>query len=103
MAVTNLIRTRSAEGRTQVVYGKLTFSGNYPAGGELLGHLGLGTQKPPLRWTITGSSQTNLYAYDDVNKKVIVRTAAGVEITAGAYPAGVTSDTVEYDIVYPRF
>jgi hypothetical protein len=107
MAMTNQIRSRSAHGTVQQVIGKLTFSGNYPTGGEVLkiGDLAVGTNSKPIRAIVTGASQHYLYLYDDLNQKMIVR-APGTPPTehpAAAYNAAVTSDNVEYLFIFDKF
>lgn len=105
MAVSNKITSKSVMGKTQMIYGRLTFSGTYPAGGEVLkmSSIRSGGTRKPLGVTIRGSVQTNLYYYDDVNQKVVVRTAAGAEIPAAAYPAPVTTDLVDYTFAFSKF
>jgi hypothetical protein len=107
MAVVNTVRNRSAHGTVQQVIGKLTFSGNYPTGGEVLkiSDLAVGTDKRPIRAIITGSSQHFLYVYDDGNQKVMVRTPGTppVEHAAAAYDAAVVADTVEYLFIFDKF
>ena len=106
MPVDVQVRSRMAYGKVQEVIGKLVFSGFYPAGGEPLPFslLSRGTDKRPIRQMITGASQNNLYLYDDNNQKVIIRTQGTppAEIAGGAYPASVTGDNIEFNIVFPK-
>jgi hypothetical protein len=105
MAVSTQIRSRSCEGKTQTVYGKFTFSGNYPPGGEPVpkSSLRVGGTTNPLRSLISGANQKYVYMYDDVNDKVIVRDLTATEIAGGAYPALVSGDVVEFMIVFRKF
>ena len=106
MPVTVNIRSKSSMGTIQKVLGTMVFSGNYPASGEPLpwGSLASVTTKP-LSALIVGSAQNNKYYYDDVNQKVVVRSGAAppVEVTAGAYPASVTSDVINFDFTFDKY
>lgn len=80
--------------------GTLVFSGTYPTGGEPVVIPKPGTTKEPYLVTIQGMG-VNSYKYDYVNKKILVFTPTA-EVSAGAMPAGVTADVINYWAVFPR-
>jgi hypothetical protein len=77
--------------------GDFTFSGNYVAGGEVPNWTNpAGTAGNPVVVQILGGRTDNRYQYNPDNGKILVRAAAGAEIAAAGYPAGVTGDKVQY-------
>lgn len=99
----------------EVVFFSLTFTGNYTTGGDALS-LTIGDKvksgRPPIlvlmRSQKTGGVSGFKYEYTpgspatQQNGKVQVMVAAGTEQVAGAYPAGVTGDTVVGVAFFPR-
>jgi len=89
--------------RSQRVVGTLTFSGSYVVGGEVpTGIVKPGTTKGPLLVDFY-SKTANVYRYDSATGKVLVFAPGGAELTAAAYPAGVTGDVVVMELEYPKF
>ena len=84
------------DGKREHVKGVLTISGNYVVGGEVanLAHSAIKTTKPPVHFQANGTTG-NSYEYQRSTGKIIVR-AAGVELTAEAYPAPILADVVEF-------
>ena len=79
--------------------GTLTFTGSYVVGGEIpSGLIKVWTAKNALGARFFNKGP-NVFTYDPVTGKVLVY-AAGVELTAAAYPASVTNDTVTMDIEF---
>lgn len=102
--------------RTTKVYGTLVFSGNYTTGGDTL-NLGvlsvdnfpklLKVASPPVYFNLNGQG---LYTYLYVpgttinNGKVkIISLATQAELAAGAYPGGVTGDTVTFEFSFTKY
>ena len=100
LALTMLKRNKAGSGLKALV--QLTFSGNYPAGGELMdisAVVGFSNREPD-DVNIYGKGGF-VYQYDAANDKVFVycNTAGGAnaplgEHTAAAYAAGVAADIV---------
>ena len=79
--------------------GTLTFSGSYVVGGEVpTGIIKVWTAKNALGANFFNKGP-HTFKYDPVTGKVLVF-LGGVEATAAAYPAAVTSDVVTMDIEY---
>jgi hypothetical protein len=88
--------------RSQRLVGTLTFSGSYATGGEVpTGIAKPGTTKNPILVSFHNKGPVD-YRFDSATGKVLAY-AAGVEVTAGAYPASVTNDVVVANIEYPKF
>jgi hypothetical protein len=87
--------------RTFRIIGKLTFSGSYVSGGEVpTGIIKVWTSKNA--WGANFFNKgPHTFRYDPVTGKVLVY-LGGVEASAAAYPAAVTSDVVTMDIEYPK-
>ena len=89
------------------IYGRLTPSGSYAAGGDVVDFALIApSRKQPVTVNIKGKSGF-IYSYDLANKKVQVwcNTAGGSntalgEHTAAALVAGVTGDTVEFEAYF---
>lgn len=102
MAMAATLRKRHSSGGVTTATFSLVASGNYSTGGDSVdfapkvGFL----NKQPEFVDINGKSGF-IYSYDAANKKVIsycvttsgANTALG-EVSAGAYPAGITGDTI---------
>lgn len=89
--------------RSMRVIGTLTFTGNYIVGGEVpTGIVKPGTTKNPILVTFF-SRGDHTFKYDSATGKVLVYAPGGAQLTAAAYPAGVTSDAVVMETEYPKF
>lgn len=95
------------------VYGTLAFSGSYTTGGDTLNMSGLNwnnalipVTQPPVSLAIFGAGG---FAYGPPaaatsisNTRVkVTQLSTGSELAAGAYPAGVTTDYVQFEAVFP--
>ncbi len=86
--------------------GTLAFSGNYPTGGDTLDFTTVADKLPSTQiiQVFVDSQNGNTIYYVPVqgtalnNWKVKAINGGGTEISAGAYPAGVTSDIVQITI-----
>jgi hypothetical protein len=86
--------------------GTLAFSGNYPTGGDTLDFTQIADKLPStqLIQVFTDSQNGNAGYYVPVagtslnNWKLKAFSGGGTEITAGAYPASITSDIVQVTI-----
>lgn len=86
--------------------GTLTFSGNYPTGGDTLDFTQVADKLPSTQivQAFADSQNGNAGYYVPVagtalnNWKLKAFTGGGTEVSAGAYPAGVTSDIVQIAI-----
>jgi len=86
--------------------GTLTFSGNYPTGGDTLDFTQVADKLPSTQiiQAFADSQNGNSGYYVPVagaalnNWKLKAFTGGGTEISAGAYPASVTSDIVQIAI-----
>jgi hypothetical protein len=84
----------------------LTFSGNYPTGGDTLDFTQVADKLPSTQivQAFAESQNGNAGYYTPVqgtalnNWKLKAIAAGGTEVAAGAYPAGVTSDIVQLSI-----
>lgn len=101
MAVTPTITSQDAMGRIVEVRGTLAFSGNYVTDGEVPTFAGVRSSSvtPTQLWAegIAGFK----YEWNPANGKILVRQSAGTaaamgQISAAAYPAGVTGDTIRF-------
>ena len=89
----------------------LTFSGNYPAGGDTLDFTQVADKLPSTQIVQAfGESQNGNSGYYVAiagsalnNWKLKCFNGGGTEITAGAYPASVTSDVVQLAITARKF
>lgn len=89
--------------------GTFTFSGNYVAGGEVpTWSRPAGVLGNPVFVRLSGGRAGYKYEYNPDNGKILVRQSAAAgnpnaEISAAAYPAGVTGDLVQYEATWlPR-
>jgi hypothetical protein len=86
--------------------GTLAFSGNYPTGGDTLDFTQVADKLPSTQivQAFADSQNGNAGYYVPVagtalnNWKLKAFTGGGTEVSAGAYPAGVTSDIVQIAI-----
>jgi hypothetical protein len=89
------------------VIGTLTFSGSYVAGGDTVNfaHPSIKSSRVPFAISILGQSG---YTYvfvpgtDITSGKVKIFPASLTELLAGAYPAGITGDTVIFEGTFPK-
>jgi hypothetical protein len=103
------------DGRRITGVGTITFSGSYTTGGDSIsfadssGLLKIGGAGLPVSFCqIAGQG---LYLYEFINgtsptagnKIKIISLATQLELGSGAYPSGVTSDTVTFEVVAPQF
>lgn len=89
--------------RSMRILGTLTFSGSYVVGGEVpTGLTKPGTTKNAVMASFMSKGDHN-FKYDTAAGKVKVFAPAGTELTAAAYPAGVTGDVVVMELEYPKF
>jgi hypothetical protein len=105
------------DGQRIHVAGTVAASGSYATGGDTLdlsglGALGVPTAQPPVKGT---GAMDGLAGYDycfspgaapDANKVKIFEQGASAgafaELAAGAYPAGITGDTITFYGVFPK-
>jgi hypothetical protein len=91
------------EFRSIRLIGTLTFSGSYAVNGEVpTGLIKPGTTKNPILVNFYNRT-ANEYQYDPATGKILVFAPGGAELTAAAYPAGVTGDLVTIELEYPKF
>lgn len=99
------------------VFGSITFSGSYATGGDTFDLTAitkpLGTSGIPGGYSgatiplviyiqgINGYSYSYVKGTTRANGKIKVSTTANTELAAGAYPAGVTGDTVVFEGLFP--
>jgi len=89
--------------RSMRILGTLTFSGSYVVGGEVPTGLSKpGTTKNAVMASFMSKGDHN-FKYDTAAGKVLVYAPGGAQLTAAAYPAGVTSDVVVMELEYPKF
>jgi hypothetical protein len=94
MALSVALNKRHGVGGILVGLVTLTFSGSYATGGEAVDFtttLGYTNRKPDMM--ICFGLNGYEYQYDRTNNKIVISTTAAAELGAGAYPAGVSSDT----------
>lgn len=91
------------------IRGKLVFSGSYATGGETFDLTVLrGVNVKKDAQAIVSVWGCNGYAYGWVPGatlaagKIKASTTANTELGAGAYPAGITSDTVLFEVCVPK-
>src|SRR6266481_3206252 len=72
--------------------GTLTFSGSYPTGGDTLDFTQVADKLPSTQIIQAFAESQN------GNSGYYVATGGGTEVTAGAYPASVTTDVVQLAI-----
>lgn len=126
MAIASALQTTTPNGdidpgvKFYYVFVTITPSGSYTTGGDTFDLTAItrpvgsppipgGAQATaPIPTQVTINS-VNGYSYSYVkgttraNGKFKVNTTANTELTAGAYPAGITGDTITAQIVFPRF
>lgn len=101
MAIAFTQTMKLPEFRTIRVVGTLTFSGSYVTSGEVPTGLNKpGTLKNPILAGFMNKG-THTFRYDSATGKVLAYSGA-TEVTAGAYPAGVTSDVVTAIFEFPK-
>lgn len=117
ITISNVVATFT----TYEVYGTITPTGNYATGGDTLSFASqdqiksssLPTQVEIYSAHSTTTPQTNMFVYNyapgtsQANGKMQVFTGAAAqtaltELSAGAYPAGVTADTIQFHATFPK-
>lgn len=99
----------TADFRTRTSLGQAIFSGDYPSGGETIIPSDFKSPgKPPLWTEILGRYQRKyIYFIDHTVWKLrvqeILPNGDVQDILAGAYPAQVLSDKVEFQAKFPKF
>jgi hypothetical protein len=89
--------------RSVRIIGTLTFSGSYVVNGEVpSGVVKPGTTKNPLLASFYNKGN-HTCRYDPATGKILVYAPGGTELTAAAYPAGVTTDAFVMELEYPKF
>lgn len=110
MAVAVTVREFWDDGKRVHVLGTLTFSGNYATNGDAVTLTGLFPgQRSAAEIVGIQSTSGYVYTFDRVNSKILVFQAPATgsnplsQISASAYPAGVTGDTVSFYAVAKKF
>jgi hypothetical protein len=107
ISITVLPANTDASGRNMIyAIGTLTFSGSYPTGGDTLDFTTVSDKlsSTQIIQVFADSQNGNTIYYVPVagaalnNWKLKVINGGGTELTAGAYPAGVTGDSVQITI-----
>lgn len=111
MAMTATVKKRvSSFGKGHgvvILRGTIAFSGSYATGGETWSLIAFAGA--PVKLTddaIVGIWGSSGYNYGWVpganlsNGKILIRTGT-TELSAGAYPGGITGDTVQFEVVLP--
>ncbi len=91
------------------IFGKLAFSGSYATGGDTVDFTTIGdkifsavAQGPLQAVAFSQNGAANAYVFvqgaAQNNWKLKIFIAGGTELAAGAYPAGVTGDVVQYQL-----
>lgn len=114
-AITVVTRNTWDDGKRLHVVGTIALSGSYAAGGEVL-NWGAVPQVKSTRdpiWAQFEGKAGFVYQYDKPNDKLMVSgqeptsATAGVialsELAAGAYPAGITGDSIQFYAVFEKF
>jgi hypothetical protein len=98
-----------ATGQKDYVFGQLVFSGTYPTGGEPFDATQFFQDKSAPKIAIEMSfAGANGYSYGFVpgatpaTAKIKISTSSATELGAGAYPAGITGDTVYFSLVLKK-
>ena len=108
MAVAATIISQNAQGTSVEVTGTLAFSGNYVTDGEVPTFPGLRSSKAIADDIRIEGIAGYKYEYNYANGKVLVRQSAAAsnpmsQLSAAAYPAGVTGDTVRFRASFKKF
>ncbi len=91
------------------VVGSVALSGSYATGGDSLPIANFDAKTPKAPYMVQAIGKAGYhYEYDLTNAKLLVRqgVAAGsplAELGAGAYPGGVTGDTIRIRALFPKF
>ena len=115
MSLTLSITDHWSDGKRLHVVGTLTASSNYPAGGEALplNNPLIKAGSAPVFVTANGLGGydytfsglgTVLPANPNPTTKLrAVLSSTGVELAAGAYPAGITNNPINIYMIFPKF
>lgn len=116
MAIAAAETSRDYTATNEIVYGTLTFSGNYATGGDTLNFDGISkaSRQVPIDVEIKETSVPSGYFYSYVSsadegtgKVAVLEAGAAVstpqtQIAAAAYPAAITGATVKFKATFPR-
>ncbi|MFZ0037831.1 MAG: hypothetical protein WAK91_10435 [Candidatus Acidiferrales bacterium] len=118
MAIAITVQSIDASGSAVLVTGTLAFSGNYSTGGDTLDWTTADEQIAPSGATIPSATPPQLVLISSVNGnadayipvqgsalnnwKVKCFAAGGTEVSAGAYPSGITGDIVAFLAQFPK-
>jgi len=104
-----------SDGNRLHVTGTLTASGNYPANGEALPFNNplIKSNSAPVWFTASGLGGYNYTVSglgtvlpsnpNPTTKLRALLSSTGVELAAGAYPAGITNNPVNFYAIFPKF
>lgn len=114
MAVSFTVKTQWTDTMKLHLIGNFAFSGNYTTGGDTINFGALSTDTQPVIvksgsppfWVDIAGQTTLLYNFVyglTINNSKIKIISGGAELAAGAYPGGVTGDTITYHAVFNKF
>jgi len=101
MALALTVTKQWYDGKKVFVVGTIVASGSYATGGDTINFTSLGIPSSQGAFWVKFNS-LNGYGYTfapgttQANGKVRINTASNTELGAGAYPAGITGDTIVY-------
>lgn len=109
-ATVDSILSDVAGNKTRIIRGTLAFSGSYPGSSgdtfDLTKFPGMPVKKNGRAivaiWGVNGYGYGYVSGSDLTNGKVKVTTAANTEHTTAAYVAGVSGDTVIFEVVFQK-
>ena len=92
------------DGKFYRAFGTIAASGSYATGGDALSFVGVvpvpNANKPAIVWV--GGLNGYGYGYNKATGKIKVTTTSNTELAAGAYPAGITGDTIIFEALFPK-
>lgn len=101
MALAMTVTDHWDDGKRLHVTGTLTASGSYSTGGDTLPtNPAIKTTKNPVFVVV---NMFSAYYAQQNGAKVKFFTAAGAEVSAGAYPSDITEDTITFYAIYHKF
>lgn len=84
--------------------GTIALSGSYTTGGDTLSLVGCpGVSKPPLRAICQSKNGYGVFFTPGTtvaNGTLFITTGSNTELSSGAYPAGLTDDTINIDVYF---
>lgn len=106
MTIAVTVTNKWSDTKREHVIGTLVFSSTYAQGGQAITWVdpAIKSQRSVLRVEVDGKNGYQ-YAYDRANLKILIYQQNGVlgplvEISNGAYPAGVTGDIVDFYAIF---